>query len=565
LQNLTRESRSTSIVSFAVDTSAVFLEFRASFGVLYAVSYVMAANPVRVSAKPVIKRPGTENRGFVFAGVLVLLASVASVFGYDYFSGRLGLIGPQFEITETAGRKVIKVPAGGNLQGALEAATSGDIVELQAGATYSGQINLPNKPHTDFVTIRSSATANLPEGKRVSPQQKLHMATITSGMLGRGAVSAANGAHHYRFVGIEFTASGSMYNYGVVVLGSGETRPDRVPHAIEIDRSFIHPSGSTRSRRGIALNSADTVIKNSYISGFGFPTDETQGICGWTGTRNVKILNNYVEGGAENIMFGGADPANAELIPSDIEVRGNHLNKPKEWFETATVKTLFEIKNAKRVAFTANYLENNWKGSAFRITVRNQDGGAPFSTIENVTIRENVINGSGDGINILGRDDTQASQTLRGLTIENNLFLGILGDRPGFEGSGYFIQVADGENITIANNTVFNSGNIVTFYGTLPRGFVFRNNITGHGAYGIHGPIDLKSEIARSMFVDNVFMNLNRVPQDDYAVPPGNTILRDEREVGFVNASADDYRLAGDSKYRGKGANIVGTLGVRSE
>ena len=327
-----------------------------------------------------------------------------------------------------------------------------------------------------------------------------------------------------------------------------------VPHDIEVDRSYVHPTSSTVSRRGIALNSADTTIKNSYIEGFGFPGEEAQGICGWTGTRNVHIINNYIEGGAENIMFGGADPASAELIPQDIEIRGNHLNKPAEWNGKATVKTLFELKNAKRVQFTGNLLTNNWKGSAFRITVRDQDGGAPFSTIEDITIRDNVVDSAGEGINILGKDDTYASQTLKRLTIENNLFLNLAGGN-GFEGSGYFVQITDGEEITVANNTVFNSGNITTFYGELPRGFVFRDNITGHGSYGIHGPIDVRSDAARAMFQNNVFMNLQGVSSGDYAFPAGNTIVSGIAEVGFANPPGKDFRLGPRSKYIGKGLN----------
>jgi hypothetical protein len=490
---------------------------------------------------------------------------LASLFGYDYSSGRLGVLWTPSEIIESRDGRVIKVPSGGSLQAALETARPGDTIELQAGTIYTGQINLPVKTGTEYITIRSSAGSNLPAGRRVTPAQKQFMATITSGMFGRGAVSAAGGAHHYRFVGIEFTASGKLYNYGVVLFGSGETRPEQVPHDIEIDRSYIHPADGTRSRRGIALNSANTTIRNSYIAGFGFSGEETQGICGWTGTRNVTITNNYIEGGAENIMFGGSDPANAELIPSDIQVRGNTLSKPKEWYERTTVKTLFELKNAKRVTFESNYLENNWKGSAFRITVRNQDGGAPFSTIEDVAIRGNYINGSGDGINILGTDDTHISQTLKRLTVENNIFAGIVGNRQNFEGSGYFVQVSGGENITITNNTVFNSGNICTFYDQVPRAFVFRNNITGHGNYGIHGPVDLKSQAARAMFVDNVFMNLNGVSSDDFAVPAGNLIVRDAAEVGFADLASQDFRVRPTSKHNGKGANLSVAELQRSE
>jgi hypothetical protein len=510
----------------------------------------MAVDQVRVKAAAV-KKQGKERRRWLYA-----LFAVAGLLGgtlwYDWYSGRLGMIGPQPAIEFNGPVKVIRVPPGGNVQAALDRAEAGDIVELQAGAVYSGTINLPSKPLNDFVTVRSSAAADLPEGKRVTPAQRSSMATITAGMIGRPALSASKGANHYRFVGIEFTPGTGTYNYGLVTLGSGETDPEKLPHDIEIDRCYVHPHTTGSTRRGIALNSAATVIKNSYIEGFGFAGEETQGICGWTGSRNVQILNNYIEGGAENIMFGGADPASAELIPRDIVVRGNHLNKPAEWNGKATVKTIFELKNARRVEFAGNVLTNNWKGSAFRITVRDQDGGAPFSTIEDVVIRDNLIDGAGEGINILGRDDTYESQTLKRLTIRNNLFLNLAGTN-GFEGSGYFIQVTDGEEITIENNTVLNRGNIITFYGALPRSFTFSRNITGHGSYGVHGPIDLRSDAARRMISGNVFMNLNRVDSGDFAFPQGNTLVNGLAEVGFADAAGGDYTLAAGSKLAGAG------------
>ncbi len=519
-------------------------------------TYNMAEQVFNVRAKPLkpARRIDVSILKFVIAG---LFAVAIGTLGFDAYSGMVGIIPVHFEIVQKDNVRVIKVPPGGNIQAAIEQANSGDIVELQAGAVYSGQINLPNKPLTDYVTIRSSAAADLPPDKRVEPEQKASMAIILSGMLGRAAVAATNGAHHYRFVGIEFATSSASYNYGLIQLGKGEKRPELVPHDIEIDRSYIHPYKSGVTRRGIAINSANTTVKNSYIEGFAYPSEETQGICGWTGARNIRILNNYIEAGAENIMFGGADPPNAELIPADIEIRGNYLTKPAAWKGKVTTKTLFELKDAKRVIFAGNFLTNNWEGSALRITVRNQDEGAPFSTIEDVTIRDNVIKGAGEGINILGRDDTYSSQTLQRLTIVNNLFLDIGG--PAYDGSGYFIQVADGRDITIANNTVFNTGNITTFYGAMPMNFVFRDNITNHGSYGIHGLDDVRSSIAQAMFQNNVFVNMSRVPSGDYSFPPGNTIVGSMNDVKFASSADNDYRLAPDSKFRGKardGKNI---------
>jgi hypothetical protein len=512
---------------------------------------VMAINAANVRSKAAGRVRKGRARLWIFA-MAALMAATAATLAFDAYSGKLGIVSQSFEIVVNGANRIIKVPPGGNVQAAIEIANSGDIVELKAGAVYYGEIKLPNKPHSDFVNIQSSAASSLPADKRVGPTQKGLMAMIATRSGGRPAVSAANGAHHYRFVGIEFAASTADYNYGLVTFGSDESQVSQIPHDLEIDRSFLHPFRTGVVRRGIALNSASTTIKNSYIEGFGYPGEEAQGICGWSGTRNIRIINNYIEGGAENIMFGGSDPASAELIPMDIEIRGNHLNKPAAWNGKASLKTLFELKNAKRVQFTGILLTNNWVGSAFRITIRNQDGAAPFSTIEDVVIKDNMIDAAADGINILGKDDTHPSGTLKGLVIENNLFLN-LGGGNGFDGSGYFIQIADGQDITIVNNTVFNTGNIVTFHDQMPRGFVFRDNITGHGSYGIHGAIDQRSIAARTMFQNNVFMNLNRVSTSDYAFPPGNTMVSGIKDVGFMDASAKDFRLAPSSPFRGKG------------
>ena len=515
-----------------------------------------------VRPKPIAQRRSGFATALKYLGAAIACIAVTAA-AYEARTGYFGLFPQSFEIVSApAGGRVIKVPAGGNVQAAIDQARSGDVVELQAGAVYSGQIDLRDRPINDFVTIRSSRAAELPAGKRVTPAQRELMAVIQSGMLGRAAVNASNGAHHYRFVGIEFQAAGRLFNYGVVVLGGKETSGAAVPHDIEIDRCYFRTVGSTVSRRAIAVNSANTVIKNSYIEGFAFPGEETQGICGWSGSRNVSILNNYVEGGAENIMFGGADPVSAELTPQDIFVSGNVLNKPEAWRDGPTVKCLFELKNARRVRFTGNLMTNNWKGSAFRITVRNQDGKAPFSTIEDVEISGNVIDGSGDGVNILGKDDAQPSGTLKNLTITNNLFLNIGGKA--FEGSGYFIQVADGDNVSITRNTVLNTGNIATFYGAAPRQFSFRDNITGHGLYGIHG-IDAAGSGARSMFTGNVFINLSGIGPGDMAFPAGNVMVAGLREVGFVDAASIDLRLSETSRFFSQAGSDVDQKKLRNE
>ncbi|HEX8145219.1 MAG TPA: hypothetical protein VF553_21815, partial [Pyrinomonadaceae bacterium] len=66
------------------------------------------------------------------------------------------------------------VPAGGDLQAAINAAVPGDSIILEAGASYLGPFTLPAKPGSntdaDFISIQSSALSLLPpSSQRVSP------------------------------------------------------------------------------------------------------------------------------------------------------------------------------------------------------------------------------------------------------------------------------------------------------------------------------------------------------------------------------------------------------------
>ncbi|HEV3468234.1 MAG TPA: hypothetical protein VG148_02860, partial [Pyrinomonadaceae bacterium] len=50
----------------------------------------------------------------------------------------------------------INVPAGGDLQAALDRAQPGDEVVLEAGASFVGNFTLPAKAGAAFITVRSS-------------------------------------------------------------------------------------------------------------------------------------------------------------------------------------------------------------------------------------------------------------------------------------------------------------------------------------------------------------------------------------------------------------------------
>src|SRR6185436_17858307 len=82
----------------------------------------------------------------------------------------------------SASAATIVVPAGGDLQAAINASSCGDEITLQAGATFSGNFLLKYKgpcsgTAADYITIRSSNLAALPPpGTRITPSYASAMA-----------------------------------------------------------------------------------------------------------------------------------------------------------------------------------------------------------------------------------------------------------------------------------------------------------------------------------------------------------------------------------------------------
>ncbi|HLJ97932.1 MAG TPA: hypothetical protein VKU02_32515, partial [Gemmataceae bacterium] len=83
---------------------------------------------------------------------------------------------------------VVPVHAGDSLQAAIDHAQPGDTLILDAGATFSGPISLPNKTGDQWITIQSAALDHLPApGQRVGPDDAAFMPKITSPGLGEAA------------------------------------------------------------------------------------------------------------------------------------------------------------------------------------------------------------------------------------------------------------------------------------------------------------------------------------------------------------------------------------------
>ena len=327
--------------------------------------------------------------------------------------------------------KVTLIASGGDVVNALNAASCGDTILLQAGGTYTfkGMPVFPSKncDAQHWITVRTEASdsALTPEHVRINPSyagvaslpgRPAYTGPANNVMaklvLGLNPISIGD---HYRLIGLEVTrpADGKWYNALLTPAGS---------HII-IDRSWIHGDPVAETTHLIQMHDgADHVaVVNSYMTDAHCTAAtgaciDAQAISDGGHATTLKVYNNFMEGSAETLEFGGAT---ATLITTDIEIRLNHMFKPMIWNPSDPsyfghkfiVKNLYEMKQGDRALVEGNILENTWggftqTGAAILLTPKNQAGAngsnlCPQCYVANVTVRYNYVLHASAGL-ILG-------------------------------------------------------------------------------------------------------------------------------------------------------------------
>ena len=462
-----------------------------------------------------------------------------------------------------AAAATIPVGAGGNLQQAIDAASSGDVIALAPGATFTGSFVLPRKNGADFITIRTAGDSALPgEGGRISPADARGLAKIRQGG-DAPALSTTAGAHHWRLMLLEVQGVGGA---DLVTLGDGSAAQNSlsdIPHDLIVDRVYLHGDAARGQKRGIALNSASTTVTGSYIADIKAAGQDSQALCGWNGPGPFTISNNYIEAAGENLMFGGADPSIAGLVPSDITITGNQFSKRTSWrSEGWVVKNLLELKNARRVSIVRNTLEYNWVGdqSGFAVvfTVRNQDGACGWCTVDHIDFEQNIVRHSAAGINILGSDNNHPSRQTQSIVVRNNLFADI--DSQHWGGSGYALLLTGGpRDITIDHNTFAqdHASGIVNMDGPPMLGFVFTNNLAKHNSYGFIGTNHGVGNDSIAAYLPGAIISRNVLADGAAARYPATNSFPSiaQFESQFVSYGGGDYRLTPGSAWRNGGTD----------
>jgi hypothetical protein len=245
-------------------------------------------------------------------------------------------------------------------------------------------------------------------------------------------------------------------------------------------------------KRAIEANAKHATITNSSTVNI-WHQEEAQAIACWTRTDDLHVAYCSLEASGMSFIAGGTDCAESD-IPQNITIEHVRMMKPSSWMNVpyVTVKNAFELKNAKHVTLFDAWIENvcpggGQSGFAIQLTVRNQEGHAPWSCVEDVLIQRVGAVGVGSGINLMGSDYTHPSGQMTRVTIADCYFV------MNGTGSGRALQLLRGpQDVTIRNSQFLEASNSFMDFsdvGMPCTGWQVENCLFDEGWYGIHGEV----------------------------------------------------------------------------
>ena len=395
---------------------------------------------------------------------------------------------------------VVSVASTDDLQQKINAAKPGDILELEAGATFTGPFSLRPFSGTGWIIIRTATpdTDFAMPGTRVSPALAPKMAKLTAPS--SAVVTLLNGTGGYRMIGLEIEASTGP----TVDLTAGGV------HDMILDRVYLHGAGLVLHGQGVALI-------DSYLSGATLSYSIRI-----NGGGPFRVTNDAIDSPASHVQIESG---------SGIEICQNVMTS-----DSGSNTYNFQINDASAVLIAGNLL------SSLGTTLLLQQGVQSDVTVAynrtthaneylfltdgmtNVVVHDNLFDSSdpvGNEIRLFGSPSNPIT-----LKIDHNTFTTGLGSLLALSSSS----------------------------GTFATSFVYTNNFAPFGQYGVlanggdagaaSGTAGLDGYLGAYTFTANAIWG-NPGAKSSY--PTGNLFPANEQAVGF----ATDWSLTSSSAYKG--------------
>lgn len=306
---------------------------------------------------------------------------------------------------------------------------------------YDGNLFLAPKNFSQYVTIGTTAllpyaTVPLPDIRnRITPDSPALVTIRSSHPLNFESLRIENGnpglglkAGMLRFVGINFAPKNNDISpnvdadYIIQVGEYSQTLAAHNPEKVIFQHCVINPPDNIEVAHGMLNNGYKVSVISSWFGNIKTknPIDvenvkDSQAIFSLSGRGAHVYNNNFLEAGAENILYGGTGCNTINcgidgIVPTNIEMRRNFLTKRLSWRTginySIPVKNLFEAKTGRRIYAEGNLMTNFWDGVrgvythalVFRSTVGNVSGGYLWSVVEDVTFENNRISHIQGGI-----------------------------------------------------------------------------------------------------------------------------------------------------------------------
>lgn len=297
---------------------------------------------------------------------------------------------------------------------------------------------------------------------------------------------------------------------------------------------------------------------------------------GTGGMQEGRIITDY--DGTTKIAtiapaWGGATPDGTttykigDHVPTDIVFRRNHLKKDLGWRNgdpayygvDMTVKNIWELKLGLHISAQGNLFENHWQEDqnyAIVVTVRNQDGTAPWSQISYVDFAHNKVHKIARGINILAKDDLHFTPSIHHIIFRHIIFSGVSYYNGIHNIIGQYAATGNaGDRISFVRTTSDGNGDPLSgvgrwlefdtttgftncrYLGNIAQGYL--NHASGTGTTA------LQSGCSTSSYQ----FTKNGLYRSQGTNPGGNTTVTTRADVKFTDVANFDLSLAADSPF----------------